>query len=109
MERTGRNDTLYIPVNIKTRLEFFDGYGVAELIYTTIAAGVSGLIAVFLYTFTGNITLCILIVLITVATSVMALLKDQSNQSVIDQIRFMVRFMKTQRKFTYYYKQEWGD
>ena len=109
MERTGRNDTLYIPVNIKTRLEFFDGYGVAEFVYTAIATGISGLIAVSLYAVTGNTTLCILILLITVAASVMALLKDQSNQSVTDQIRFMVRFMKRQRKFPYYYKQEWGD
>ena len=36
---------LYIPLNIKTRFEFFDGYGIAELIPTIIAAVVSGFIA----------------------------------------------------------------
>ena len=36
---------LYILVNTKTRFEFFDGYGIAELIPTIIAAVVSGFIA----------------------------------------------------------------
>ena len=107
MEQTSRNDTLYIPVNIKTRFEFFDGYGVAELVCTAITAGISGLIAISIHAANQNTTLCVLTVLITVAASVMALSKDQSNQSIIDQVRFMLRFMKTQRKYPYYYKQEW--
>lgn len=104
-----RNESLYIPVNIKTRFEFFDGNGMAELFYTVIAAAVSGFIALTVHATTGNTTLCVLIVLITVAASVMALSKDQSNQSVLDQLRFMVRFIKAQRKYHYHYTPEWGD
>jgi len=109
MDRPNRSDTLYIPVNIKTRFEFFDGYGMSELIYTAITAGTSGLIAVFIYAAAKNTMLCVLLVLITVAASVMALSKDQSNLSVIDQMRFMIRFVKTQQSFPYYYTDEWRD
>ncbi len=109
MERTSFNDSLYIPVNIKTRFEFFDGYGIKELLCTAITTAISGTIAIALNTVTGNTALCVLIVLITVATSVMALSKDQSNQSIVDQIRFMYRFLRTQRKFKYKFLDEWGD
>lgn len=108
MERSP-NESLYIPVNIKTRFEFIEGYGIKELFYTAISAAVSGAIAVALNTITGNTALCVLIVLITVATSVMALTKDQSNQSIVDQIKFMLRFLRTQRKFKYRFTCEWGD
>lgn len=109
MERPNRSDTLYIPVNIKTRTEFFSGYGMTELTYTAMATGISGLIAFFIYAATGKTMLCVLIVLITVAASVTMLSKDQSNQSVIDQLRFMARFMRTQRNFPYHYTDDWSD
>ena len=31
---------LYVPTNVKTRLEFFNGFGVSELITTVIVAGI---------------------------------------------------------------------
>ncbi len=110
MEATTRShESLYIPVNIKTRFEFFDGYGISELIYTAISTLVSGIIAFTIHSTTGNTTLAVLIVLITIATSIGALAKDHSNQSVLDQLRFMMRFMRKQRKFQYYYTDEWSD
>ncbi len=108
MEQT-RRESLYIPVNIKTRYEFFDGYGIAELFYSALTAAVTGCIALTIYAATNNTVLCVLIVLVSVAASVMALSKDQSNQSILDQLRFMVRFMRGQKKYPYAYANEWGD
>ena len=100
---------LYIPVNIKTRFEFFDGYGVTELLPTILAAFVSGFIAFMINAFAGGVIGPVLMVLVIVAASVMALAKSDSNMSVVDQTKCVLRFMREQRNYPYYYTDEWGD
>jgi len=105
MEQT----SLYIPVNIKTRHEFFDGYGVAELLPTIIAALVSGFFAFVIHALAGGTILPVLVVLVTVAASVMALAKGENNMSVVDQVKCVLRFSREQRKYPYHYTDEWSD
>ena len=100
---------LYIPVNIKTRFEFFDGYGVKELIPTVIAALVSGFFAFVIHALAGGTIMPVLLVLITVAASVMALSKGDNNMSVVDQTKCVLSFMRDQRKYPYHFTNEWGD
>ena len=71
-----------------------------------IAALVSGFIAFLIYTFTGGVIMPVLCVLITVAASVTAQVKDASNQSAIDQIKYVARFLKEQKVYPYYYCDE---
>jgi len=97
------NQGLYIPANIRPRFEFFDGYGVPELAATVIAALVSGFIAFIIRAFSDGMILPVLCVLVTVAVSVTAQVKDASNQSVIDQIKYVLRFLKGQKVYPYYY------
>jgi len=105
MEQT----SLYIPVNIKTRFEFFDGYGVSELLPTIFAALVSGFLAFIIHAIAGGTIMPVLTVLITVSASVMALAKGDQNMSVIDQAKCVLRFSREQRHYPYYYTDEWGD
>ncbi|MDR2903669.1 MAG: hypothetical protein LBU77_04110 [Clostridiales bacterium] len=102
-------NNLYIPVNIKTRFEFFDGYGMTELISTIIIASVSGFFALIIHTATNDAIMPILIVLVAVAASVMALEKGENNMSMIDHIKSLVRFSREQRQYPYYYTDEWSD
>lgn len=108
-EREARIESLYIPVNIKTRMEFFDGYGAAELGKSIFVAAIALIAAFFIYSLTANTAVCVMIFLIAVAASVMAQTKDQNGLSVIDNVRFIVRFMNGQRKFDYEYTPEWGE
>ncbi len=103
------NTNLYIPVNIKTRFEFFDGYGVTELIPTVIAALVSGFIAFIVHSMAEGMIIPVLIVLITIAGSVMSLAKGENNMSVIDHTKCVLRFSREQRKYPYMFSNEWGD
>lgn len=105
MEQTN----LYIPVNIKTRFEFFDGYGFRELVPTVAAALVSGFFAFVIHAAAGGAILPVLIVLVTVAASVTALAKGENNMSVIDHTKCVVRFAREQRKYDYYYTDEWEN
>ena len=101
------NNSLYIPVNIKTRFEFFDGYGAKELLPTIIATLVSGFFAFIIHSATGGMIMPVLLVLITVAGSVMVLAKSDSNMSIMDQAKCVLRFSREQRKYSYYYTEEW--
>ena len=103
------NTGLYIPVNIKTRFEFFDGYGMKELIPTIIAALVSGVVAFIVHTVAGGMIMPVLIVLVTIAASVMSLAKGENNMSVIDQTKCVLRFSREQKNYPYFYTDEWGD
>ena len=99
---------LYIPVNIKTRFEFFDGYGFAELIPTLIIAAISLTIAFAVHGTTGGTTMPVLIVLVTVAATVMCLTRGANNLSMVDQIRQLVRFSQGRKIYKYRKLNEWG-
>ena len=99
--------TLYIPINIKTRQEYFEGYGQSELYKTIAAAAICGIFCAVLYSLTRSMAMCIVIFLSTVAASVMFLTKDRNNLSVLDQIIHMVRFSKSQKTYKYTYIDEW--
>ena len=101
--------TLYIPSNIKTQQEFFEGYGQSELYKTIAAAAICGIFCAVLYSFTKSIAMCTVILLSGIAASVMFVTKDRNNLSVLDQVMHMVRFGKSQKKYKYVYLDEWRN
>ncbi|MFY9214244.1 MAG: hypothetical protein WAO45_05965 [Tissierellaceae bacterium] len=46
--------------------------------------------------------------LVSVGGSIMMLTKDTTNLSVVDQIRNMLRFAKSQKYYPYKYRDEWS-
>jgi hypothetical protein len=101
------NTNLYIPVKIKTRFEFFDGFGVSELVPSLVVAVISAVIAAVVSGATESATTPILIVLISVAATAISLAKGANNLSVIDQIRQFVRFSRGQKLYKYRKYDEW--
>lgn len=99
--------SLYIPANVKTRTEFFPGYGMAELMKSFMVAAVAGVTALFIYSANKSTTFAIVFLLASVAASVAVLVKDQNNQSVVDQIGHIIRFSQAQKKYPYRYRKEW--
>jgi hypothetical protein len=103
------NTNLYIPVKIKTRFEFFDGFGISELIPTIFVAVISAAVAFIVHGITGGATTPILIVLISVAATAVSLAKGVNNLLVIDQIGQFIRFSRGQKIYKYRKLNEWGD
>jgi len=68
-----------------------------------IAALVDGVI----YLITKNIAIAVVFILTAIAGSVMMLTKDKTNISVVDQIGFMIKFFRSQKKYKYKYLDEW--
>ena len=101
-------ETLYIPLGLKTRTELFDGFGKEELFKSIIVTLVAGIIDFAVFFIAKNTVFCVVFILSSIAGSVLMLTKDKTNISVVDQIKFMVRFAKSQKIYRYKYLDEWG-
>lgn len=96
------NNNLYIPANIRTRLEFFKGYGVKELVTTISVVAFSFPIVFALYKFKSTLV-AIIFLLFIISASVISLTKDDNNLCIVEQIKFMIRNSKMQKKYEYKY------
>lgn len=92
---------LYIPESVKTKSEIFNGFGFIQLIQTALITSVVGAVSFFGYLFHRNLPVLVTTILITCASSVTVLTKDFTNQSVIDYMKNMIRFTKSQKRYKY--------
>lgn len=99
--------TLYIPQGLKTQVEIFDGFGKEELFKTIIITLIAALVDGVIYLITKNTSIAVVFILTAIAGSVMMLTKDKTNISVVDQIGFMIKFFRSQKKYKYKYLDEW--
>ena len=106
MEERKKNP-LYIPQGLKTRVEIFDGFGKEELFKTIMVTIVVGILDIMYYLIFKNTVVSIVTILVAIAGSVMMLTKDHTNISVVDQVGFMVRFVRSQKYYPYKYQDEW--
>lgn len=101
--------SLYIPQGLKTENEIFSGFGKKEMIRASTISLIAIMVDAFIYLITKNTLICVVIMLSSVTASIIATQKDQSNMSIFDQIKFMIRFSKSQKHYLYKYLPEWGE
>ncbi len=101
-----KQNNLYIPANIKTRLEIFNGFGMKELVTTIIVVTFSIPIIFMIYMLKGILISVICFFMITAGT-VIANTKDGNNLCMIDQIKFIIRKSRMQKLYEYRYKNKW--
>ena len=109
MNEENRDYKLYIPSNVKTRLEFFNGYGISEFISTVIVASVLLPISFFVYKLKGDFFIPVIIEFIGIAGTIIMTTKDVNNLCVISQIKFMIDFVKAQKRYDYKYYNKFKD
>ena len=97
-----KNNELYIPANIKIRLEFFKGYGVKELVITLLVMAFSLHIVFIINSINGLLTAIIFLFIVTAGT-VVSITKDENNLCVAKQIGYMIQNSKMQKKYKYVY------
>ncbi len=101
------SNLLYIPLGLKERNELWEGFGKDEAIKALIFNMFTGVIDFLVYIFTKNMMFCIVFILVSVGGSIMMLTKDITNLSVVDQIKNMLRYAKSQKYYPYKYQDEW--
>ncbi|SKC80042.1 hypothetical protein [Maledivibacter halophilus] len=102
-----QNQSLYIPLGLKTRTELFEGFGKEELIKSAIVTLIAGGIDTIIYILTKNTTFSVVFILCSISAAVMMFTKDITNISAYDQMKFMIRFAKSQKVYKYKYLDEW--
>ena len=102
------SNSLYIPLGLKERNELWDGFGKEEAIKALIFNIITGIVDALIYLSTKNLIFCVVFILVSVGGSIMMLTKDTTNLSVVDQIRNMLRFAKSQKYYPYKYRDEWS-
>lgn len=93
--------TIKIPTEIKLKTEFFDGYGMQELIKTVIVGAIATIIAYVIYQFTHQTLFSTFFVIGAIVVSVVTLIKGQNNFSVVDSINNFIKFKLMQREYKY--------
>ncbi len=92
---------LYIPQGVKIEIEFFNGYGKRELKQTIIGSVATTCVVAIFYAFTSNLSLSMVFILSGIAGSVMFTTKDQTNLSVLDQVKNIIKYEKSQKFYRY--------
>ena len=103
----GENNTLYIPMGVKTENEFFSGFGKKELLQAAVGAVLALIVSVFVFLVSLNIAYTMIGVLAGIAGSVMMVTKDQYNMSVVTQVANLIRFSRSQKIYPYVCGKEW--
>ena len=99
---------LYIPSNVKTRLEFFKGFGIKELVSTIIVAiALIPISIISYYLGNKNYIVPVLIEIIGIVATVVATTKDDNNLCVVNQIKYMKKKKKMQKNYEYKYYDKW--
>ena len=89
---------LNIPVNLKTRTEFIEGFGVQELLQTIIIGCIGTIISLLFYLVVRNDFFAILLAFIFFAGGFFITIKDAFPLSLLDQFIISYKFSKTQKK-----------
>lgn len=92
---------LRIPKTIKTKTEFFVGFGVAELVRTLIITGISCIVAYIVYLAKNETITPVFIVIISATVSVVLFTKNSINFSLFDYLVNIIKFHLSQKEYKY--------
>lgn len=100
MEGKERNG-LKIPAPVSDREDYVQGIGKKELYIIMMILFLAILFVAASFLLTGNFILPLMISFFLMGVTVIAVKRDASNESLIDQIRFCLRYLKMQKLYEY--------
>ena len=92
---------LKIPTEIKLKTEFFDGYGIKELVQTIIIGAIASIFAYIFYSFTHQTLIATFFIIGIIAVSVVVLIKGKNNFSMMDTIKNIIKYNLMQKDYKY--------
>lgn len=93
---------LKIPENTSDRNDYVQGIGKKELVIILSSFGIAIAMLIFALTTGGNMALWMFAAVFVVAFTVISVRRDRINESLIDKIRFMVQYQKSQKIYFYH-------
>lgn len=93
--------TVKIPSQIRLQTEFFEGFGIEELIKTIIVLAISSIIAYFIHKITHTTLIATFLVIGSTIIAVVFLTKNRSGFSMVDNIKNIVKYELMQKGYKY--------
>lgn len=93
--------TVKIPSQIRLQTEFFEGFGIEELIKTIIVLAISSIISYFIYKMTHTTLIATFLVIGSTIIAVVFLTKNRSGFSMVDNIKNIVKYELMQKEYKY--------
>lgn len=90
-----------IPSQIRLQTEFFEGFGMEELIKTIIVLAIASIIGLFLYRMAHTTLLATFLVIGSTIIAVVFLTKNRSGFSMVDNIKNIVKYELMQKGYKY--------
>ncbi len=90
-----------IPTQIKLKVEFFEGFGMEELIKTIIVLGISSVIGYILYLLTKTTLIATFFVIGSVVITVVFVTKNRNGFSMLDSIKNILMYELMQKGYKY--------
>lgn len=98
---------LYVPANISTQKELWNGFGAKQAAICAVLTGITIAFAAVYVKFInpGGLTKAVFAVMLACAASISLQTRIENNMSIVDYIKIMLQFQKQQQKFKYVKKQ----
>lgn len=90
-----------IPSQIRLQTEFFEGYGMEELIKTIVVLAISSIIAYIIYKITNVTLIATFIVIGCTVLSVVFLTKNRNGFCMLDNIKNIFKYQLMQKGYKY--------
>jgi len=103
-QQNARKKSLYIPGNVLERKDIIDGFGNREIGIVVVATAAAAIVFFAIFLSTGDVLIPFTAAIFLIGGTIIAVRKDQHDESLIDKINFVYRFTKTQKKYQYQYK-----
>lgn len=97
-------DKLYIPYGIGIEKEYILGFGKKEVKHFFIGLLLTGVISAAAFLITQQIVVIVMCLMIGTAGSFLTTRKETYSQSVVEVVQNIIRFRRTQQRFSYRYK-----
>ena len=90
-----------IPTEIKLKTEFFEGFGMQELIKTIIVGAIASVIAYIINLFLHQTLFSTFFVIGIIVLTIISLIKGRNNFSMMDSIKNFFKFFLMQREYRF--------
>lgn len=103
---------LYIPVNVLETKDLVSGIGGKEFVQVGLAAAAGVIISIITYAMKADIIACMIIIAFTTTVAFITVRRDNHNESMIDKLVQIYRYVRAQKRFEYEYmgiKSTWED
>lgn len=108
MTQNEKKKELYIPLNVIESQDLISGIGRKEVSYIGAALLIGVILAVIIFSSSGNMVAAVMTAGILVSITVLMVRRDQFNESMVDKLRFIKIYMESQKRYEYRYFNIYG-